>query len=68
MDFELWKRCRDEDTRVIKRVRWRPEGCCQVQKWSGQKQIQITGAGRTVRGQRTWQRWTHIKSGGRDGL
>lgn len=39
MDFELWRRCRDEDTMVMERVRWRPECCGRAREQRRQKKI-----------------------------
>lgn len=53
MGYALWRRCRDEDTTVLKRVQWRPEGCCQAREWSGQEGesgVRKHGRGRHILG------------------
>lgn len=60
MDFELWKKSGDGDTRVMKRVRWRPEGCSQAR---GRRKCRYRAGRRVNRVRRTWQTWALIKSG-----
>lgn len=60
MDFELWRRCRDEDIMVMERVRWRPECCGRAREQSRQKKIQMPGAEKELGGVREHGEGGHV--------